>query len=273
MILGSVLVDMFIVEPLTDYIFLGGSYVQSRVSHTAKVFRALAIGIKTLSAFYTGIAGLHISNDSTTVAQHLLPHMTTFTGPMSPIRYLNRLLPIQEYPERAIFQAERVLDGHPLVVKFIESIRYAENAHKLLAEQGLAPRLHYCASVSGGLVMVVMDLVDGEDAHARYISHNQRLPDSVLNDVKRAVDIFHANNFVFGDLRAVNIMVVKDPEKMEGPTSRGMLIDFDWCGEDGISTYPSVLNDTGDIEWHSDTVRGGVMRREHDLHMLKKMAN
>lgn len=48
-------------------------------------------------------------------------------------------------------------------------------------------------------------------------------------------------------------------------------MDFNWCGNDGESRYPVVLNDTGAINWHPDGKRGGIMRKEHDRHMLLKL--
>ena len=50
-----------------------------------------------------------------------------------------------------------------------------------------------------------------------------------------------------------------------------MLVDFDWCATDGEGRYPSVLNDTGNIKWHPEVVRGGVMHKAHDLYMLDIM--
>ena len=42
----------------------------------------------------------------------------------------------------------------------------------------------------------------------------------------------HANNLVFGDLRAPNIALCKDPMYSKG----AVLVDFDWCGRPDINT-------------------------------------
>jgi hypothetical protein len=48
---------------------------------------------------------------------------------------------------RLLFLAE--YGGKTVVVKFCE--QYGEDAHRALADAGLAPRLHYCSKVVGGI--------------------------------------------------------------------------------------------------------------------------
>ncbi|THG94624.1 hypothetical protein EW145_g8104 [Phellinidium pouzarii] len=62
-------------------------------------------------------------------------------------------------------------------VKFTS--KYCEAAHKHLADHGhgLAPTLHACVRIRGGLLMVTMDFVVGEDGHdAGYVFGDLRLP-------------------------------------------------------------------------------------------------
>ncbi|KAG5649767.1 hypothetical protein H0H81_002109 [Sphagnurus paluster] len=47
-----------------------------------------------------------------------------------------------------------------VIVKFTP--RYSEKAHRLLADAGFAPKLHFCTRVVGGLFMSVMDRVEGK---------------------------------------------------------------------------------------------------------------
>lgn len=47
-----------------------------------------------------------------------------------------------------------------VIVKFTS--RYNEAAHRLLASAQLAPTLHFCERIIGGLYMVIMDRVSGK---------------------------------------------------------------------------------------------------------------
>ena len=90
----------------------------------------------------------------------------------------------------------------------------------MLAAEGLAPKLHYCAMVVGGVYMVVMDCVEGVPLWCAQIPSDYS---TILNDLQRAMETLHRSNLVFGDLRIQNILL-----KGEGGA---MIIDFDWAGE------------------------------------------
>ena len=153
------------------------------------------------------------------------------------------------------------------MVKFVQMYNFA--AHRLLAAHNLAPRLLYPENVAdepaidvSGLKLVVMEFVDGVTAHDAY-GNATTLPDLIFHEVEKATMVLHANGLVFGDLRPPNIMVSEQ---------RTHLIDFDWCGKDGVGMYPASLNDVDqDIGWHPDVKRGGVMDKEHNLFMLQKL--
>lgn len=55
-------------------------------------------------------------------------------------------------------------DSVEVVVKFTAEYYNAADAHRILAEAGFAPALHACVPVCGGLKMVVLDRVQGENA-------------------------------------------------------------------------------------------------------------
>jgi hypothetical protein len=142
-----------------------------------------------------------------------------------------------------------------VVVKFCE--QYGEDAHRMLADAGLAPKLHYCSEVVGGVYMVVMEQVDGRDSYIEF--RHRDLPRTVLDDVKRALGNLHDAQLVYGDMRRPNVMVVKktksrkDDGDGEGEYDddewRGLLIDFDWSGRVGVAKYPPTLNTCGEIKW------------------------
>ncbi|KAI9433209.1 hypothetical protein H4582DRAFT_1857134 [Lactarius indigo] len=148
-----------------------------------------------------------------------------------------------------------------IVVKFVS--RYNPGAHRLLAAAGLAPEIFSDPDLAG-LTIVVMEFIDGTTAHQLYGS--RQLPPSNFNLTRKALEILHESNFVFGDFRYPNIMITKD--------DRVRLIDFDWCGVHGEDTYPISLNDARDtsngINWPPRVKRGGKMMKEHDSFMLEK---
>jgi hypothetical protein len=157
-------------------------------------------------------------------------------------------------------------DTSEVVVKF--TAQYHPEAHRLLASKGLAPEMHACVPVCGGLFMVVMDRVHGEMALGAGCER-QLLPYDVYKDIQNAVALLHSKDLVFGDLRSQNIMVVSVGSGSDARL-RGMLIDFDWVGVHGISRYPASL-DGGLPDWESSGIqRYGIMDKDDDLAMLKK---
>jgi hypothetical protein len=163
--------------------------------------------------------------------------------------------------------ADALAEASEVVVKFTG--RYHAEAHRLLATKSLAPVLHACVPVCGGLLMVVMDRVHGEPAF-QASTRRELLPYDVYKDIQDAVEMLHINNLVFGDLRTPNIMVVPGGSGSDA-RSRGMLIDFDWVGTHGIGRYPASLNDSLP-DWVSTSIfRYGIMDKTHDVVMLNKL--
>ncbi|THH03377.1 hypothetical protein EW145_g6308 [Phellinidium pouzarii] len=143
-------------------------------------------------------------------------------------------------------------------VKFARN--YCVAAHKHLAGHGLAPKLLSCVRIRGGFWMVVMDYIVGKNAHDFFFK--KKLSPPVLAEVRRAIELLHNDDFVFGDLRRSNIMVVKG--------GRGvLLVDFDWCGKAGEARYPALLNN--DVVWAPDVVRRGLIEKEHDLFRMRRL--
>ena len=59
----------------------------------------------------------------------------------------------------------------------------------------------------------------------------------------------HSNGFVHGDLRAPNILLLKD--------NTVRILDFDWTGCAGVAKYPDDLNTSVEwlntsVEWHEE---------------------
>ncbi|EPQ53409.1 hypothetical protein GLOTRDRAFT_130748 [Gloeophyllum trabeum ATCC 11539] len=244
------------------------------VSRVACVFKAVKEALTGLERFCSeidnappplGISFLFPSPSPCPSYEHLMPRLK-FAGRLSVLGksyqmaeasherrsglYLATLLN-SDVTEPADVSSVPDIHGREVAVKFTTT--YNSAAHKLMAEAGLAPALHACVPVLGGLTMVP-------------------LPYSIYKDVKTAVELLHAHNIVFGDLRTPNIMCIPG-ERGSDEAARAMLIDFDWIGIHTAGRYPPTLNDSMPI-WPSSVQRGAPMLKAHDLEMhdvLKKV--
>jgi hypothetical protein len=93
-------------------------------------------------------------------------------------------------------------NGEFIAIKFTNS--YCVDAHRLLEKEGLALRLRYFSGDDaafkkpGGLEMVIMDFVE-EDSKSHLTPRGRE-------DIRRAISLLHAKDYVFGDLRDANIL-------------------------------------------------------------------
>jgi hypothetical protein len=180
---------------------------------------------------------------------------------------------------RCLFSAHLSTDAgiEEVVVKFTSE--YHQRAHELLASQTppLAPKLYGCYDVVGvkGMKMIVTQRIKGKPMES-YKGKLPKLPSSVYTNIRKAIDILHSEDLVFGDLRAANIMIDEE-------TKQAFIIDFDWVGIHGQDTYPPFINEdlisrgNRASEWHSDVCAQGVMKKEHDKwaleYVLKGLCN
>ncbi|KAG6836982.1 hypothetical protein H0H93_016935 [Arthromyces matolae] len=255
-IAGAVYVDKVIVQPLTNYVWLGGNnFDKDHLRSVAQLLTAVKRSIQDLQTYYAELAP-KISrlrlNSSPTV--NGFPFITQYEPAKTEFTYLSLLS-----PTKLIYLAFLNSDiEKKLVVKF--PFRYNAEAHDILSKRGLAPTLHY-ASVNdsssvmyGGRHMIVMDYVDMQflSGPLSGIQHDR---------IQEAIELLHQHNFVFGDLRSPNILVDGDST---------MLVDFDWCGVEGKGHYPEDMT-MEDIDWHQDVGPDKLMAKEHDLYMLRKL--
>ncbi|KAG6371097.1 hypothetical protein JVT61DRAFT_10638 [Boletus reticuloceps] len=116
--------------------------------------------------------------------------------------------------------------GGDLVVKLSRS--YSPELHALCARLGYAPKLYAYERLAGGIIAVAMEYVNGEMLAP---TSDPALQVKWITTLQGVVGNMHENEFVHGDLRPPNIMVVKDEV---------MLLDFDWGGKVGEARYPPV---------------------------------
>ncbi|KAF8425038.1 hypothetical protein L210DRAFT_3458285 [Boletus edulis BED1] len=113
-----------------------------------------------------------------------------------------------------------------LVVKLTRS--YSPELHAFCARLGYAPTLYAYERLAGGIIAVAMEYVNGEMLAP---TSDPALQVKWITTLQGIVGNMHENEFVHGDLRPPNIMVVKDEV---------MLLDFDWGGKVGEARYPPV---------------------------------
>ncbi|KZT70536.1 hypothetical protein DAEQUDRAFT_689285 [Daedalea quercina L-15889] len=279
----------------TDWIFSErlrlGFYRNENVLRIARVFKAVQIAVQDLSKFYANIdTKPHVDS----AVSHLFPSpltVPTYEGSVPSLTFTHRmgrhsgLLYLYHMPFKltklrrsglytAILSKPSGADDAPdqeldVVVKF--TAEYNAEAHRILADAGLAPALHACVPVCDRLFMVVMDWVEGETLET-FKRQGERVPYSVYADVKTAIELLHQHDLVFGDLRPSNIQCVCTSGGAESSDHwRTVLIDFDWAGINGRSFYPPVLDEPQRC-WAPDTVQPrGLMQKEHDLKMLEPL--
>ena len=97
--------------------------------------------------------------------------------------------------------------------------------------------------------------VDYEDA---------KCPKDANAKIRQAVDTFHKEGFVHGDLRAANIFV----KKLNDGEWDVQLIDFDWAGREGEVRYPMNVGSFATI-WRPRLMMDGEMiTLEDDIAMV-----
>ncbi|KAI0254034.1 hypothetical protein BJV78DRAFT_1188082 [Lactifluus subvellereus] len=251
-VLGGIYLQRAVIQPLTDYVWLGGDVFNAdRLVFAARLFTALRSAISTLRTYYRSL------DFSNAVVQTEMPDPFPFVQEYESKKftYLSRLAP--EDPGKLLYKAR--LDNRLVVVKFVST--YHAQAHRLLAEHRLAPPLHYAGTehagglTYGGRYMVVMDFIDGKPP-VDSLSNRQ------VERVRQAIELLHSHDLVFGDLRPPSILV-----KDESVT----FVDFDWCGRAGEARYPANLNSDVGLGWPMGVGPGSVMLKEHDLSMLEKL--
>ncbi|KAG8689907.1 hypothetical protein FRC11_014955, partial [Ceratobasidium sp. 423] len=263
-ILGAIYLEDVVVQPLTDYIWLGHHPQQDRrLIELTRVFHALDTSVSELKKYYENLfkSLALLRTKSTSIdpdAMRFFPYFRSFRGEdLREVRF--NYLHILGDPSlrRSVFKASAET-GEDIVVKFAE--RYGIDVHRLLASRGLAPKVLFYESPRSraGLHTIVMEYVPSTHPHD---NQGKGHLDYVKNDVRKALDLLHENNFAFGDLRTPNILIMERASGVYG----GMLVDFDWCGKEGKVRYPAgmVLEDRV-----STAEKGGLILKEHDWAMF-----
>jgi serine/threonine protein kinase len=262
-VLGAVITDGVIVQRLTDYIWVGLDSVlcESHIIYVARIFRALKESLEKLKLYY---ANLHPTGDLPADSRYF-PSITRYPRGKGFVEF-DYVGFLEDTPDCTTLRA-RTQDGRDIVVKYVD--RYGERAHRILAQEGLAPNLLYYGTPHlrddepsyQSVSMVVMEYVDGETlAEAKQHLSAEEIK-RVQSEVLRALKLLHNHGLVFGDLRLPNVLITRVGKLVK-------LIDFNWAAEEGQAKYPALISP--EIAWPKGVTNLALIRKEHDLEMWKK---
>ena len=253
---GGILVGKtWTMQPLTEAVWTGGTTdMHGRGKQIGRLLCSLRAALNALKARYAKVKDIPQPSMPPT-----FPFITSFLDPATQteeeIIYEDRLHFQGDRKGTAIFSAS-LGNGDAVFIKFVT--RYNAPAHQLLADKGLAPKLRYCGKLENGEThfVVVMDRMVGHDMYSKIFEEKD------LTRVQRAKTLLHDNNYVFGDLR---------PNNMFKPMDGGgvVLVDFDWCGQDGVDKYPFFINRA--CGWHPDVKGDAIMLKIHDDYLFDRL--
>jgi hypothetical protein len=153
---------------------------------------------------------------------------------------------------------EPVKVGDTVVVKFVRGT-YGFEAHRAMAEKGLAPQIY--ATEAGLWTMIIMEHVEGTTLRGKTERKWKKGTMKKLMALLSALlSALHDDGFVFGDFRLNNILVRKD--------GRLLLCDFDWAGRASQARYPRLLNPA--IRWPEGVIKEGRIMKRHDRAWLDR---
>jgi len=272
---ASIFAEDLCVRHYTGYISLCSpgdlQSLRENTKYVSKCFDIVQEALQDLQAFYRTIPPTEIPDPA-----RFLPNPTYRDGSTGraqfyskDLKFLERVTFSDTGPRYVLMLWDATYRGEPVYVKFTET--YHKHAHEILANCNppLAPRLYFADELVGGVWMVVMEKLDYPSAEQAF--PDARLPESVQEDVKKALELLHQQHLVFGDLRRPNIMV----RKSESGQWRAKLLDFDFCGRDFGDEVPGDDSEPWfyDCFMNDFNVQGMTptmpMRMSHDLSMLE----
>lgn len=217
-----------------NWLALSSTEEDHRVYTNARIFVALRKCLVTLHTFYTNLQKVPVLIPHQPHSRYF-PYPTSFTDTKGDKKQFRYLTALEQDAACVTYLAEIIAEppsSEKLVVKFVA--RYSRKVHELLARDGYAPSLRYCGPMPGAkhsrilstqaqfafpglnlrsdlMYMVVMD----------YIVTQPTRPPDARHQLEGILTTLHSHGYVYGDLRAQNILF--DEGKVK-------LIDFNWCG-------------------------------------------
>jgi len=274
----AVFTDAVYADELLSVKLLLGPHGPDNVKRIARVFMAINESKDLLSELYRNLLETYRARSpSSSPAKSLWPNPTAYP-PDSATQFPkldffckvnsadgSELFVVDENNQHhALYLARMATETSDEVVLVKFSVKYHENAHRLLAsaDPPLAPALHFFTRVVGDMYMIVMEYVPKSKGQSLFVAPPpQPALDNIRKDIDRALNLLHENDLVFGDLREPNVLYL--PE--DG--GRVLLVDFDRAGRDGKDRYPACLKPDANL----GVVRGQIMEKAHDRENLERL--
>jgi hypothetical protein len=218
------------------------------VWHTAHTFQTLRYCLDELDTYYG-----QLQDDIIIHPLGPTPCFKAFTLGTSKVEltYRSRLVG-DSRSERVVFLADAAIGPGTFqcVVKFTQW--YGKQAHDIMKEAGVAPKLLYCNwEESIGLWVVVTEYIE---------TNKSTIPsEEGIEQLRKGLTILHDNGLVHGDIRHPNILVDSHGQPL--------VIDYDWSRPVGTARYPALLNKK---VWPSKIKPGTLIQPQHDLEMLER---
>ena len=195
--MGAVWPTCPIIQHLTDLIWLGTSPVVTNANciRIAAVLQVLKHSIEAFDHWYGQLddslipdrphprffpfPSHYTTNRETTQFSYIKP--LNISNPAC-VAFLAKINPNSDLHEKVI-------------IKFVQT--HGEDAHQLLTQLNLAPKLHYCGSF--GVEYGCHGLVEGKTAAESF--GDDPLSKNIVGQLSMALDALHSHGYVFGDLR------------------------------------------------------------------------
>ncbi|KAF5386517.1 hypothetical protein D9757_005879 [Collybiopsis confluens] len=265
-VMGAIFTSRPIVQRLVPYEWLGRSrlFDDRQVLRIARLLYALRLSVVELNEYYAKLRQPDIVRPGC-IHPRFCPSITSFSIDKTRIPFVYDR-PLEDNHACIVFKVTRTDTQTPVVIKFVR--QYGCDAHRLMAANGMAPKLLSHTPLGGcydELSVVAMEFVQGKTLEDVY-DPSQPLPEPVKNRIREALDILAEGGFVFGDLRRTNVMLA-DGEEPLGERIR--FIDFDWAAKDGEMRYPFDLADV--VRWPSGASEHAWITREHQESMFRHL--
>jgi hypothetical protein len=145
-----------------NYVYLGGDlFMTSKICKTARIFNVFRNALHKMQEKYKELDYLELVEKN---CLHFFPQLAYHPNTNIPNLVFQRCVILDKQYQSshcALFHVK--YNGKCIVVKSSE--KYYGNAHHKVVEKGLAPHLHVHAQLWGGIHMVIMDDINGLDAH------------------------------------------------------------------------------------------------------------
>ncbi|KAF5340332.1 hypothetical protein D9611_007947 [Ephemerocybe angulata] len=222
-----------------------GIHGATSIKQLACIFTALSQSFSELKAYWEEISTSHAKHP----LSHIFPNPTPVPG--GSIRATG-------------FKSPQSVKGKvKAIVKFTK--HYSEDMHNILAAEGYAPKLYYCARVVGGVYMIVMEYVEGESIWEKSFAKKAIL-DAVLEEVEAVLHILHGKGFVFVICGTRMLYVFLGLQiRLSLLTSIGP----ERHGKAGETRYPIMINLKNG--WADSVNPNGFIHKDHNLWQLNHL--